>query len=236
MFRRPDYSVQVLNALAQCRGIENWRVVFRIDPWTKETTEELTRLCRQFRACPSRLIVAPGRQGCNLNIKATIDEAFSEADFVACVEDDIVVAPDSLQFFEWGRKLYQDNLKVFSIGLWRHPKGWLPTSKSPSLPAGSGSATVLGDHFFCWGWATWRNRWDWMRRWIPDQCGGVVSQSWDCCVGRSRAKGNKSQLLPMVSRAINIGATRGTHARAHIPPYWAGTPGFPFPPAFDLPK
>ena len=40
---------------------------------------------------------------------------FTQADYVILVEDDIVLAPDALEYFEWARDAYQNDPEVMNL-------------------------------------------------------------------------------------------------------------------------
>lgn len=68
---------------------------------------------------------------------------------IIVLEDDIVVSPVFLEYMNNTLDYYENELKVWSISAWNYPLDPNP---------------IKEDTFFwriphCWGWATWKNRW-----------------------------------------------------------------------------
>lgn len=221
VWRRPEYTRMVLDALAANLGSGEYRLVVAVDVTSGPDREVMHILGQQHWPAKLEVHVAPAPRGCNGNTRAALRAAFAppEVDYVIHVEDDILLAADALAWFEWAHRAYREDPSVFTVTAWRHPDGWLPETGKPQPPA-----EVWGcrrEWFFtCWGWATWRDRWEEMDdRWTllgdHDHDG-----SWDVRV--SQIRGARQQLAPLVSRAVNIGAMGGTH-RGHEPlSYWRG--------------
>jgi glycosyltransferase involved in cell wall biosynthesis len=67
------------------------------------------------------------------------------------VEDDCLPVPGFYEFMRRALARYADEQRVFSIGGYQH----LP----PAFFRGYPCSLVSGARFSCWGWATWRDRW-----------------------------------------------------------------------------
>lgn len=82
-----------------------------------------------------------------------VSEVFKRFPRAIILEDDIVVSPVFLEYMKLALDRYANEPKVFSISAWNYPI----------------DGSDLGDCFFwriphCWGWATWRDRWELFRR------------------------------------------------------------------------
>jgi len=137
-------------------------------------------------------------------------------EYVIFVEDDILLAPDALLFFEHCREEYRHDKQVFTVSAYRRA----------IAPPEHYHRIIRQPWFTPWGWATWRDRFDDMsRRWDS-----VARVSWDCTVNTIRDK--RLELVPLFSRSQNIGALGGTycpgpewHRQNQFNEYWAGMQG-----------
>jgi hypothetical protein len=195
-YNRPDYTAQMLRALAACRGIEQWHVHFQCEPGC----DAVLKLVGPWNYGASKsLTVNSQRLGCNVNILTAIDTCFRRGHyFTAVQEDDVLYAPDALEFLLWGQS-YAFNPTVLLLQLWR---------RSQERLAGLDYAVTRGDLPHIWGWGTWADRWPELRDgWNRDG-----SRSWDChladTVWRNQARAFVSPLLP---RSQNIGALNGVN-------------------------
>lgn len=161
--------------------------------------------------------------GCNHSTRTVLQRGFEISDYVIHVEEDVVMAPDSLRFFEWARQFGNDGT-LLNIAALRHPDGWLPDRGA--FPDGQEVEKKVKREgaFSCWGWSTWKDRWAEMdKNWSTDTDRRL---SWDIRIEELRRKWESSQLMPFISRIINIGAEGGVHRGDYLLPYWAGSPGF----------
>jgi hypothetical protein len=77
-----------------------------------------------------------------------IDWAFENEEELIIIEDDVVVTDGFFEFCEWGLNTFKENIEVLQIN------GWTPID----FPQDDDAPYVcLYSHI--WGWATWRNRW-----------------------------------------------------------------------------
>lgn len=191
LFRRPAYSQQVLHALLQCAGIEEYLVFLHVDPGCQAVID----LARGFRHRRKCVTVNQSVLGCTRNVFESLEHGFQHADFVIHFEDDIVPARDCLRYFEWAGQRFQDDQEIFSVSAYR----------KSTIEARSYYSARRVAWFNCWGWGTWQDRWTEMRaRW-----GFGEYDSWDICVNRIR--GDRLQIEPDLARTQNIGAENGTY-------------------------
>ena len=138
------------------------------------------------------------------------------------VEDDVLTGPDFLTFMNHGLDRYKSEPRVFSIGGYNLP---ITTPKTYSYDA------FFSYRFHCWGWGTWKDRWekaDWSVKDFPEfradrekqkrfnQGGDDLSwllarqmegkiDSWDTIFAYTHAKHDAGTLLPVSSKVYNIG-------------------------------
>lgn len=223
-WRRPTYTRQVLYALKANSEIKNYHLVIGVDGGgDPRVLDEI----EQIDFAPVTLLQHACNVGCNQNLKSTLSLAFSMSDYVIHIEDDILVAPDALKYFEWARRFEHDT-RVLTVTSWKHDVGWQPTN--PNDPKKETGFVGWMPRFFAWGWATWRSRWKEIEEhWTTK---GDYELSWDLRI--MEILNGRGCLCPYAGRSNNIGEELGTHRGAAWCEYWAGSPGFESPAGFSL--
>jgi hypothetical protein len=138
------------------------------------------------------------------------------------VEDDIMTAPDFLSFLNSGLNRYSKNPQIFSVGGFN-----LPITIPPSYSYDA----FCSYRFMCWGWGTWKDRWekaDWsvkdfreftMNReqrqqfnrggndlsWLLQRHVAGKVDSWDAVWAYTHFLHEAFTISPVVSRSYNIG-------------------------------
>ncbi len=97
---RPDYSRRVLHALGECVGIADYLILPHVEPASEEVRAEIEAI--DFAECLPTFNAS--RLGVNRNTENALLDGFAFGDFVIHVEDDIVLAPDALLFYESMRR------------------------------------------------------------------------------------------------------------------------------------
>jgi hypothetical protein len=190
-YRRPEYTRRVIEALLKCAGIDEYLVLFHIEPGCREVVD----LARAAPFLNKMVLTNAAVLGCTANTFSAIDHAFRFADFVVHLEDDTVPAGDCLRYFEWARHTYRQDPDVFSV-----------TSYCRGVPPSDRHYAVHREPWFnAWGVAFWSDRWQELR----DRWGFEERVSWDICANRIR--GNRIQIQPFLARTQNIGAEQGTY-------------------------
>lgn len=190
---RPKYTKRVLDALAQCDGIDDVPVYLMCEP----INEEVIRIAKSFRQ-PCEVIMYTEPAGCNVNTAYALAKGFSIADRVIALEDDTVPARDFLRFIRWGMDEYEDDKSVFSIC------GYQRTG----LQELHRTDEVIRENWFTpWGWATWRDRYETVSMGWPCKDDQI---SWDTVIHRIKL-GDRCEIRPVMARIQNIGGELGTH-------------------------
>ncbi len=230
-FDRPDYTRASLDALARCEGIADCLYVARVEPGSEEVIEAV----RGVGFCEARVVVNPRRLRCAANTVAALGAGFARGDFVIHVEDDILLAPDALDYFRWARDRYRDDPAVATVSAYH---------RQAEEPGPAEYHDVRRRVWFHpWGWGTWRDRWRSFLR-APAREAMAVDVlpgrgDWDINFSRLFVSRGLHEVYPRLSRAQNIGARSSIHSavtftpewhRAHQHcPHWAGD-GRPVPP------
>jgi hypothetical protein len=205
-YNRPEYSQRSLAALLGAKGysLDKYKIFCAMDcyengDWNKEVYDVYTN----FRISP---FVAKQKQGCNYTVKKALELAWEDGpDFVLLIEDDVIISDDALLYIEWAAEKYKDDPSVRTIGLWGHNQGY---SIDTPLKESEHGKVIRQNYFTCWGWGTWRDRWEEMfDTWTTGD--DSHNTSWDVIV--SNHLGDRVEILPSISRAYNCGENGGTH-------------------------
>lgn len=194
---RPGYLSEVLDSWFRARGIDGYKVIVRVEPGSRAVLEVLEnwrhRLDLDVRVNERRL-------GVRMNPFQAIDDAFeADASFVVYGEDDVIVADDILEMYEWAaRKNPADALGVIAT------QRWIPYS------AGQENDVTLLPYFAATGWGTWIDRWYDVLR--PGWERGD-SRGWDWWIV-DHLLGRWNFLMPVYARSQHIGLEGGTHMTA----------------------
>lgn len=229
-FNRPDKLQQVLSAL---RAQDIDRLVVFVDGPRDDADVELVERCRaivrdvdwverelHFRERNHGL---PGLIG-------NIDEVFDAYEAAVFVEDDCLPMPAFYSFMRRALSRYEPEEQVFSIGGYQP----IPPGCFDDYPY----SVVSCARFTCWGWATWRDRWEvitpCLSRWrelfdglgsVPDIAGRDLgprarthalaeSPSWDVQMAISALWLDKVHLLPTRGLVRNTGVGSGVHKQS----------------------
>ena len=202
---RPDYLAETLDSWLRVRGAGRTPLIFRCEPGCPQAVAEC-------RAVPVALVtVNPVRLGVLANPWHALEDAFATgADFAVLAEEDIVVSPDALEFFEWCQ-CYQDDPSVLAVSL----------HQRDAQPGGLAGVTTArwdyqGAHM--WVWGTWRDRWENLLRddWdfaYTENGGGPLEMGWDWKLRNKWCMQEGMRVIaPSMSRAQHIGKYGGAHA------------------------
>ena len=218
-YNRPDYLRQVVAALGQCRGIEKYTVMFFLEPGNAEVVSAALEFQAASAAARVVVHVNPINFGFPHNLRQALEVGFTQAEFVILVEDDIVLAPDALEYIEWARFKYAEDTDVFTVSAYGDI-GHAPNVTAKLEPGEDHRAARRG-HFTPWGWGMWLDRyieiahiytgWDAQMNFRmahleqgPDYSNGMFG------LGLRKAR---KEVFPLLSRANNIGFEGGIHAK-----------------------
>jgi glycosyltransferase involved in cell wall biosynthesis len=217
-YNRPNYLRQVLSHLAAAEGIEKHTTYFSIEPSDSGVVE----LAQSFAASKQNIVhVNDQVLGCHANIQRAMKAAFELGDFVVLVEDDIILAQDSLQWLSFARKTYANDPSVFSVSTYGDSchVGDSCHFEQSSVGKDMNFALAKRRHFTPWGWGLWRDRfeefadnyvgWDMQMNFqvdMADAISGTVDHS------RPGLRQDRFEVFPVLSRSNNIGLDAGIHA------------------------
>jgi hypothetical protein len=210
-YKRPYYSKAWVEHVARCIGLEDWYVFIHVEPDNQEVKE-----IALDAALPNKVVcLNKYNLGCNRNTHDALQHGFEVSDFVVSVEEDIMLSPDALRYFQWCSETYRDDRDIYTVSAYSRrvvaPENYFRLERTK--------------WFTGWAWGTWRDRWKEMSgRWTQRESQFV--QSWDWHVNGVR--NNRSQIVPFLARCHNVGSREGTwvtpemHSRDQYNDFWAG--------------
>ena len=230
-YNRPLHLAQSIDSLLTNSECPESDLIVFVDgpkgPKDKTNVEECIRIAHGIRGFKSVKVVPRGENlGLAQSIRTGINEIFLSYEKVIVIEDDILTAKGALRFLNLGLENYAEVKKVASIQLFQYP-----LKKCVAEPVFLRGAD-------CWGWATWKDRWEKVS-FDPERLlaglapvhrdfnlGGSARyfemleelaegriDSWAICWHASMYLENKVSLYPPISLCKNTGSDgSGTHA------------------------
>jgi hypothetical protein len=152
VYRRPQHLERTLAALrANPEASETLLYVFSDAPKNAGATERVAEvrslLGRIAGFANVQCVLREENFGLSRNITGGVSDVLRLHESVIVVEDDIVVSPFFLRFMNDALACYQKESRVGSISGYCYPI------------AGATPQTYFIRGADCWGWATWRDRW-----------------------------------------------------------------------------
>lgn len=243
-FNRPDLLQRTLTALAANELVDKASLTIFCDGPRHEKDEPGTRAVRELAKkargfATVEVVERPKNMGCAASIIDGLTEMFRLHERLIVIEDDIVTSSYTLRFLSEGLARYADNEKVFNIA------AWSPPHIARNIPANYPYDVYAIPRFNCWGWASWRDRFqdiDWdvqdyqifknspqlrkafnaggddLSSMLDDQMQGKID-AWGIRADYARFKKNMLGINPVRSYALNIGMGSGTHTTTATT-YW----------------
>lgn len=236
-FNRPDKLSQLLGSLQGCPEFGQSQVRVFIDgPRSATEAERVAQTRAVAEACDHPHLEIRAREtnaGLKASIMAGVTETLEQHDSAIILEDDLVLSPHALRYFNQGLQRFAGDDRVWSISGYMYDV--------PALQARDAAFFVPFPH--PWGWATWARPWqqfvqatpdrsqlssDSFRQWFDvlglrdfssildlDQAGLV--NSWYVNWYLEMFLNGGLTLAPPVSMVRNGGLTEGTHASGFSP-------------------
>jgi hypothetical protein len=204
-FRRPEYTREVLAALARCDGIGNWLLLPNIEPGH----DDVIAAFREWNATESQPLVNFRRRGLNRNTHEVLTRALHlGADIIVHLEDDRVPSPDAMRYFEWAvMNVLVPNLKSSDGQEILLASGYNKPLIAP--PTEQGHACQTRPIWSPWGWAVDRSRLMWL---IDNWC--MRNKRCFTCHFKACYRHVRREVFPILSRVQNIGYELGENRRS----------------------
>ncbi len=236
VYNRPEHTRQTLESLRANRLAQQSDLFVFADGAKNESgaaaVGAVRKLLRAIDGFKSVTIIERDRNlGLSKSVISGVTQLCNEYGRAIAIEDDVMTAPDFLDFMNRALELYADKPRIFSVCGFNLPIA-VPTSYSYDA--------FCSYRFMCWGWGTWKDRWDkadWSVEDFPefmadrekqkrfnqggdDLCGLLARHmegkvdSWDTVWAYTHSKHDGVALLSVDSKVYNIGFDgTGIHCR-----------------------
>jgi hypothetical protein len=240
VYNRPEHTRQTVEAL-RANNLARQSDLFVFADGAKSESgaaavEAVRKLVRAIDGFKSVTIIERERNfGLSKSVINGVTQLCNEYGRAIAVEDDVITSPDFLAYVNQALQRYADEPRMFSICAFN-----LPIVTPEAYPYDA----FCSYRFTCWGWGTWKDRWektDWSVEDFPEfmadrakqrrfnqggddlsyllalQMAGKID-SWDTIWAYAHSKHDALALLPVSSKSYNIGLDgSGTHCkRAHF--------------------
>ncbi len=189
-YKRVDLLNNLLCSLIKCNSVMDYDIVIFSDGSKsiedKSKVDDVRRFIKKiqekFFLKRIKYVFREKNLGLSQSIILGIDEMFDEYDAVICLEDDLIVSEDFLNFMSKKLKKYADDLRIWSIS------GYAPYLSSLG---NIDCDTFLAYRACSWGWGTWKNRW----KMVDWEVSDYDSFSKSCCLRKMFNRGGKDMSL-----------------------------------------
>lgn len=214
-FNRPVKTAEAAASIMALHGVENWQVVASIDARKDGTV--VPEVLDALKASGIEDIRPRERLGISRHVRLNWREAVQEgADFLCHMEDDVLLAPDALVFFERNEAIFGERVRFLCPHGCRLDPGQTAYENLDLLRLGDGVPPV----WVCWGaymeistvafmLSKWRDDW---------------GHGWDVRVGGVMMNNKFRSVTPLLPRARNTGfGNHRPHKRENVArPVWSG--------------
>jgi len=114
-WRRPDYFSQVIQSIENAEGFADYHLIVSIDSGYWYEATEMIRILRESTIEDYTISIPNKNLGCAGNTYYVLSKGFEKADRVIHLEDDTVLHPQALKWFEENLSKYEDDERIFSI-------------------------------------------------------------------------------------------------------------------------
>lgn len=193
--QRPKYLKSALSSWKLARGVENVDFLFCLEPApARFDTEGFQRWVTE-EISPRNIVLENARRlGCQKNTKKALNQAFLYgAETVILAEEDVTVATDTLEYFDWAFAKYYGQLDVATVCA----HTWKSEHQDPA-------SAVKADWFNPLVWGTWRDRWE---NFISPTWGVDAGnpEGWDLNLRLRMIEQHKFGIFPVRSRSLHLG-------------------------------
>lgn len=222
LFRRPNYTAQLFEALKRCYGIDEYIVLISCDYDARyadacDTVLEQAHMfvngCREG----SEVFVHEPRLGVDLNKLFILPKAFTISEYCIFLEDDTPIAPDGLRFFEVMGSMFKGDKSVISISGYNR---YMEIETHQKVLAEERYHVDRGTQFCPWGWAMWKDRYDAVigdgenyKDTTGDQANGLFDH-FICGWMANSCEGNENPVYtvyPVLPRTQHVGGENAEH-------------------------
>jgi hypothetical protein len=202
LYNRSKYTKVLLDSLDNCFNIDQYAIYIRCEP----DNQDVINLAKKFRPDQTQLHINDTRYGCNKNIYTCLNDNFLRSEYHIHLEDDTIPGKDFLLYCELCDSLFKEDDNIFSVSGYVNSNNIVMDKQF--YPINTEYYSYGKRNWFTpWGWATWRNRWNYIKEVFIQSLSSKVS--WDHYIHRILQ--NRVEVFPLVSRIQNVGAEQGTY-------------------------
>ncbi len=163
VYKRAAHTRKTLAALCKNKDADKTDLfIFSDGPKTEQEVEEVKQvrhIIQNIQGFKSvRIIKQNKNKGLANSIIEGISKVISQYGRVIVIEEDLITAPTTIQYFNECLTRYRDRKSIFSVSAFNYPENRL------SIPKSYPYDIYAVPRMQCWGWATWEDRWikaDW---------------------------------------------------------------------------
>jgi len=154
VYNRLDHTKKTLDSLIQNKLADQSELFIFSDAAKNESAKKNVRAVRKYINSIDgfkniHIIEQEKNQGLASSIVSGVSKVVDEYEKVIVMEDDLETSPYFLNFMNDALDKYKDEDKVWHISGWNYPT----TFDTPN-------DVYLYRVMNCWGWATWKNKWN----------------------------------------------------------------------------
>lgn len=160
VYNRLDKAREMLASLSTNYGSQDIQLyIFSDGPKDNEIDIEYVKAVREYIRKLNHfknieIIEADKNKGLAESIIKGVSYVLEQHETVVVLEDDLVLSSSALEYFNTLLKHYRTNRGVFSIS------GYSPPETMLQIPDDYEYSVYFIPRMQCWGWATWRDRWN----------------------------------------------------------------------------
>ena len=158
-FNRPYHIFKTLESLSQCDSVKKTELIAFIDaprsPIEKYKVKAVKKIINEFGSYFSSIKIncAKKNKGCDASIRQGLNKVFKIHERAIILEDDIIVGKKFLESMNLSLEKYSDVKNIYHINAYNFQIPGIQKSKNKNK-------FFLFRSMFCWGWATWKDRWE----------------------------------------------------------------------------
>lgn len=158
-WRRAHYFKEVIQSIENAEGYEQYELIVSIDGGYSEQQEIMKEVLEQC-SIPYELHIHEENKGCAWNTSFVVKKGFNKAERIIHIEDDTILHPYALHWFESNLDKYEDNPLIWSISAWNLGNDTLVGEWTEIELVG------IRQKFTCGAWAMWKSRYDEIQTWF----------------------------------------------------------------------
>jgi len=152
-YNRPDSLTRMMASLRECKEFEHSTITIFVDgpknEKDKAAVDRVRHLVQNLRLPNVTNVFSETNKGLRQSIYSGVNEICAGQGRVIVLEDDLVLSPIALRYFNDGLDYYKDDVRIWSIAGYLYDVPELRDSrKAIALPFAHP-----------WGWATWARAW-----------------------------------------------------------------------------